>query len=85
MELNILEQTKTKLKFEIKGENHTLCNVLRKELTKNSDIAGYKVEHPLTSSPVFIVESKDPKKSLTSTISSLKKIVDELRKESKRL
>jgi hypothetical protein len=32
MELTTLAKTKSKLTFEIKGEDHTFCNLLRNEL-----------------------------------------------------
>ena len=38
METKILEDSKTKLKIEIKGETQTFCNVLRKELWNDSQV-----------------------------------------------
>ena len=77
MEVNILEENKNFLKLEIKGEDHTLANYLRKELWQDKDVnvAGYNVEHPLVSSPVLIVETSrgDPKKALMNAIDRLKK------------
>jgi len=34
MELNILEESKTKLVFKLKGKTHTFCNLLKAELQK---------------------------------------------------
>ena len=77
MELNILESTKTRLKFEIKGEGHTFCNALRKELWqgKNVEIAGYSIEHSLVTEPVFVIETdkEDPKKLLLEATTRLQK------------
>ncbi len=84
MKINILQQEKDKLKFEIVGEDHTLCNILRSELWEDSgvDITGYSIEHPVVSNPVFVIESKkDPKKILLNTINSLSKKIDNLKKE----
>ncbi len=73
MDIKILEESKGKLKIEIVGANHTLCNVLKEELTKDNKVklASYKIEHPLVSNPEFIIEGDDPKKSM---LSSLKKV-----------
>ena len=77
MELNVLESTKTRLKFEIQGEGHTFCNALRKELWqgKNVEIAGYSIEHSLVTEPVFVIETDkgDPKKLLLEAAERLQK------------
>lgn len=75
MELNPIESTKTKLVLEIAGEDHTLCNPIRKELwnDKTVKVAGYNIEHPLVSNPVLIIEATDAKKSLLAAIERLKK------------
>ena len=75
MELKILEDSKPILKFEIIGEDHTLCNALRKELWNDEDLkaAGYKVEHNLIGEPIFIIETnkEDPKKALLKAVERL--------------
>lgn len=84
MEINVIQQDKNKLKFEIIGEDHTLCNALRMELWEdsNTEIAGYEIAHPFVSNPVFVLESKkDPKKILLNTIGSLNKKIIDLKKE----
>jgi len=87
MEVVTLENEKNRLKVQIKGEGHTFCNILRKELwqDKNVDIAGYLIEHSLTSDPVFTVEvSKgDAKKAVLDAIDRLKKLNKELKDKSK--
>ena len=81
MEINIIKEDKTKLEIEIVGEDHTLCNALRRELWKNKDIkaAAYNIEHPLVSQPRFIVQTnkEDPKKAL---IKASKSLNDEFKK-----
>ncbi|MDP4012491.1 MAG: DNA-directed RNA polymerase subunit L [Candidatus Nanoarchaeia archaeon] len=81
MELNILENQPERLKFEILGEGHTLCNALRKELwnDKSVKIAGYSIGHALVPRPVFTIEAADAKKALTEAIKRLKKENKELR------
>ena len=38
MELNILEHTKKRLVFELKGADHTFCNLLKNELWQDKDV-----------------------------------------------
>lgn len=89
MEVAILEKEKNFLKFEIRGENNTLANALRKELWQDKEVkaAGYNIEHPLISSPVFVLETEkqDPEKALLSAVERLKKKNSELLKEIKTL
>jgi len=75
MELNILAKEKNLLKIEIKGEGHTLCNAIRKELWNDDDveISGYSVEYSLENSPILVIKtkSKDPKKVLEGAVKGL--------------
>ncbi|MDD5331767.1 MAG: DNA-directed RNA polymerase subunit L [Candidatus Nanoarchaeia archaeon] len=79
MEIKLLSKEGTKLKFEIKGETHTFCNLLRKELwnDKNVEFAGYNVPHSLTKEIIFILDAKDPEKALKDAVSRLKDRVKE--------
>ena len=83
MELDILEYSKQNITFRLKGEGHTFCNLLRKELWNDDsvNVAGYKIEHTLESTPVFIVrtENKDIKKVLLDSCSRLQKLAKEAR------
>ena len=89
MEITVLEHTKQRLKFELKGEGHTFCNILRKELWlgKEPDIAGYSIEHSLVSQPVFVVESdkQDPVALLSAAVDRLQKKTSELQEKFKKL
>ena len=88
MELNIIEKTKNKLKLEIKGEGHTFCNALRKELwnDKHLKAAGYTIEHSLVSEPTIVIETtgEDPKKVLIAAVNGLKKKNKELKDKFKK-
>ena len=77
MEVKFLEDTKEKLKIEIMGEGHTLCNPLVKELwnDKSVEIAGYNIDHSLVSNPILIVQSSNAKSSLKKAIEGLSKKV----------
>jgi DNA-directed RNA polymerase subunit L len=86
MEINILEEKSKKLVFELKGENHTLCNALREELwnDKAVTVSAYNISHPLVGVPKFIIETdgeKEPKKALKDAIARLKKKNADLAKQ----
>ena len=85
MELKVIESDKGILKLEIVGEDHTFCNILRKDLwqDKNVDIAGYSIRHSLVDNPVLIVESDNPKKSISETVKRLRKTNEEFLKNFK--
>lgn len=85
MEINVLEDKAKRLVFEMKGENHTLCNALREELwnDKAITVSAYNIDHPLVGIPKFIVETngdKEPRKAVKDAISRLKKRNAELGK-----
>ena len=85
MEIKVLQQTKDRLEFEIKGEDHTLCNALKEQLLSDRSvkIATYAVSHPLTAIPKFLIEGTNPKRSLEKAINNLDKIFSELKKSFK--
>ena len=89
MELKVVEYTKNKLKFNILGEDHTLANILRKELwnDKNVEKAGYSLEHALVTSPKFFLETnnKDPKEIMDNAVKRLKKLNESLLSNIKKL
>ncbi|MBD3405541.1 MAG: DNA-directed RNA polymerase subunit L [Candidatus Lokiarchaeota archaeon] len=60
MEPKIIENTRYELKFEIGGEKHAFPNLLRKTLLEEETVefAGYIIEHPLLSNPVFTIRTK---------------------------
>ena len=89
MELKVIEETKNKLIFDIKGEGHTISNMLRKELweDKHIKVAGYNVKHPLEGIPRIVVETdgkESPKKALVAALERIKKKNDDLRKALKK-
>jgi len=85
MEIDILEDKKKRLVFELKGEDHTLCNVLREELwnDKSVKVSAYNIRHPLVGVPKFIIETdgEDPKKALKDALKRLKSKNSELKKQ----
>ena len=87
MEINYLEEGKNKIKVEIKGEGHTLCNPLVKELWNDKSVknVGYHVEHALVSNPILILEtnSGSPKVALKKAIQRLEKNLEEAKSKFK--
>ena len=78
MEVNIIEEKKNKLIFEVKGEGHTLANMISKELWNDSSVnaAGYAIDHPLVGIPQLVVETnskKSAKKAVEDAVKRLKK------------
>ncbi|MCK4670481.1 MAG: DNA-directed RNA polymerase subunit L [Nanoarchaeota archaeon] len=81
MELNIIENTKYKIVAELKGEDHTFCNLLVKELQNNENVksAAYAIAHPLHRVPKITVETNTnitAKQALLDAVASLKKTVE---------
>jgi DNA-directed RNA polymerase subunit L len=89
MEINILEEKKDKIIFEIKGEGHTLSNAIRKELWNDEHVksAAYAIEHPLIEIPRFIVETDgaDPRKTLVAAAKRVQKDLEKVKAEAKEL
>ena len=89
MEINILENKKNRIVFEIEGVTHTFCGALKDELwnDKSVNVSTYNISHPLTGSPKFIVETKDKeaKKAVDDAIKRLEKNVEKLKTEAKKL
>ena len=87
MEIKVLEKSKTKFGFNLIGEGHALCSVLKKELwnDKNVSVSGYYIEHPSVGMPTFMIECKDsPTKALEDAAKRLKKKNSELLKAVKK-
>ncbi|MBU0757010.1 MAG: DNA-directed RNA polymerase subunit L [Nanoarchaeota archaeon] len=78
MEITILEDKKTRLVFEMKGEDHTFCNVLREEMWNDSSVklAAYNIVHPLTSIPKFILETDSKKAARKALSDAMKRLKD---------
>ena len=85
MEFKVLEETKSKIIFELEGETHTFCNALKNELlgVKGVTLATYSIDHPLVGVPKFLVEVKgvEPRKALKEALKNLKKKANDFQKE----
>jgi len=79
MEVKVVSKTKTELKIEIIGEDHTFCNLLQNVLLndKNVEIAGYDQPHPLIRSSIIYLRTKrevSPEKVLLSALENLRDV-----------
>lgn len=86
MELKVVEQKKNSLVLEIVGEDHTFCNVLKKELGNDEHvkISSYSIKHPLVSQPRIVVEtdgSVTPSDALMSAAKRVGKTAEKFRDE----
>ncbi|MBI2572586.1 DNA-directed RNA polymerase subunit L [Candidatus Woesearchaeota archaeon] len=85
MEVNVLEESKTKLVFQLKGETHTFCNLLKEELlaVKGVTLSTYRIDHPLIGVPQFLLETKgiEPRKAVKEALKSMKKKAEEFKKD----
>ena len=67
MELEILENKRDRVKILVKGESHSLLNVLRENAwVAGANNASYIIEHPYLSEPKIIVKSNNPKMTLNN-------------------
>ncbi len=89
MEFKVLEETKTKLVFELLGETHTFCNLLKEEIrkVKGVEIVAYRIDHPLVGVPRFQIETKgvEPRKAIKEALKSIQKLSKEFEKLANKL
>ena len=89
MELSVVEETPKKLAFELKGEGHTLCNILKSELWAGKHVksVAYTMAHPLIGAPRIVVETDGelkPRKAIADAAEALRKKMAEFRQELKK-
>lgn len=85
MEMTVIEEKKNKLVFKIEGAGHTICNIIKNELSKDSNVkaVAYKIDHPLVGVPQMIIETNGkvaPRAAVKKAIKSLSKDADKLKK-----
>ncbi|MBS7287712.1 MAG: DNA-directed RNA polymerase subunit L [Candidatus Freyarchaeota archaeon] len=84
MKVRVVKRTENHLELEVEGEDHTLCNLLKKALLKDENVvfAGYKIDHPLLSNPRIYVTTNQgvsPEDVLKAATEYLKNIFNELK------
>lgn len=87
MELELVEKGEGSLLIKVRGEDHTLCNLLRKSLydDKNVIAASYVIEHPLTEPPKFYVKTKKGKSPERAFTDAAERVAEQLRELQKQL
>jgi DNA-directed RNA polymerase subunit L len=77
MKINILNEEKKRMEFEIEGESHTLCNILRQELLNddNVKVAVYRITHPLLKTPHFLIETNGSETPREALVKAAKRII----------
>ena len=88
MEMNVLEDKKGRLVFEIDNMGHTYLNLLKSELWNDDHVkaATYSIRHLEISKPKFILETdgdESPKAALNGAVNRLKKLSEKFRNEIK--
>jgi DNA-directed RNA polymerase subunit L len=89
VDIEIVEEDKNKIQFKVKGETHTILNLIRNELFNDDSVefAGYRIEHPLTGIAIFTVATSkgSPKTAIKKAIERLQKKLSGLEAEFKKL
>ncbi len=87
--IEILKEEKNRIQFKIKGETHTVLNLIRKELFENKSVefAGYKVDHPQIKNIIFTVSTSkgNPKMAVKKAIEKIQKKLSKIESEVKKL
>lgn len=85
MEVEVLNKDEESMTIKLIGEDHTLCNVLRKVLNDDESVAAasYSIEHPLLEHPKLHVKVKKgrPITALTHAAEQIIADCDELSKQ----
>ena len=86
MELELVQKDERSLVVKVLGEDHTLCNLLRKALYEDEHVvaASYAIEHPLTEPPKIYVKTKagkSPERALMDAAERVAEQLEELRKK----
>lgn len=88
MEIEIIKSAQNHAEFVLKGERHTLPNLLCDRLLKDSSVifAAYKLKHPLDNDSVFVVttKGKTAKKALQDACGEIDSGLEEFRKAVKK-
>lgn len=86
MEIKVLKEDKNSFELEVKGEGHTLCNLLRKQLFDDGGVkfSSYSIKHPLVSDPVVNVHGAAPRKTLIKAAENSRKLVKEFKTQLKK-
>jgi len=84
MEIEVLSKDSKSIELRIRGEGHTLLNMLVDELNKDPHVsyAAYSVDHPLIDEARLIIVtdgSVNPFEALKKAVNNLKDLLKDLR------
>lgn len=87
MELELVEKGDGSLLIKVRGEDHTLCNLLRKTLHSDKYVvaASYVIEHPLTEPPKLYVKTKKGKTPERALMDAAGRVAEQLKELQKQL
>ena len=79
--MKVVEEQDDRLIFEVTGEGHTICNILRKRLMSQEEVsaAAYDITHPLVGQPEFEVNSSNPRESIKTASEGIKEEASEFK------
>ena len=85
-EFRIVRRTDKELLIEMRGEDHTLGNLIAKEALKHPEVtyAAYRIPHPLQDKLelyISVKEGSDPIKVLEDICNRIKEYLEEFRRE----
>ena len=68
MKLEVLESEKDRLALLVKGEDHTLLNILKENAWRaGAKQASYVINHPYMSEPKLMIRGLNPRKILSDS------------------
>ncbi len=84
MKIRVVKRTENHLELEVEGEDHTLCNLIKKALLEDENVvfAGYKIDHPLLSNPrIYVTTNQEtsPEEALKNAVNRLKDTLTNLK------
>ncbi len=89
MEVEVLNKEKNELKLQFSEADQGFLNLIKSALWQNSatDIAGFKIEHPQASKPVFILKTKgkEAKKVWNEALDSISEQLTKFEAEVKKI
>jgi len=87
MKFQVLEESKTMIRFQLPEETHTFANLLAAEIRKVDGVrvSTYRVDHPLVGVPEFYVEADNPREAINKACEAIVKLSESFSKSVKKL
>lgn len=79
MDIEVITDKKLELEINIHGENHAICNALRKILMEDDDVqyAVYGIDHPLIGKPNMTIKVKQKRTARNALLKASKTLKQE--------